>query len=160
MPQLRVRRNDMNDAFTKWTHWADRSDLPSLAYPGVYALAISSTDISGTPFSWIPEIVYVGMTNAKGGLKSRLGQFDNTIKGGDGHGGGHRVRFKHSDFAILISTLYVSVCSFACDVTSENPTDLRIMGEVTKHEYECFALFAEKFERLPEFNDKKRSPKK
>jgi hypothetical protein len=34
------------------------------------------------------------------------------------------------------------------------------MGEVAKYEYECFALFAEKFGHLPEFNDKKRSPKK
>ena len=134
--------------------------MPNLSYPGVYALAIRSKDISGSSFSWLPEIVYIGMTNAKGGLKSRLGQFDNTIKGGDGHGGGHRVRFKHPDYATLTPTLYVAVCAFACDVTSENPHDLRIMGEVAQHEYECFALFAEEFGHLPEFNDKKRSPKK
>ena len=34
------------------------------------------------------------------------------------------------------------------------------MGDVAKHEYECFAVFAETFDRLPEFNDKKKSPRK
>ena len=61
--------------------------LDHLQFPGVYALVFSDCDISGTAFSWRTEVIYVGMTNAKGGLKSRLQQFDNTIKGGDGHGG-------------------------------------------------------------------------
>ena len=150
----------MNKKFTKWARWAGRSDLSCLEYPGVYALTISSIDISETPFSWIPEIVYVGMTNAKSGLKSRLRQFDNTIKGKNGHGGGHRVRFKHPDYEKLTANMYVSVCPFFCDVTSEDPSDLRVMGEVTRYEYECFALYIEEFGSLPEFNDKKRSPKK
>ena len=149
----------MKKGFTTWAHWTDRTDLPGLSYPGVYALAVSAIDISGTAFSCLSSIVYVGMTNAKGGLKSRLGQFDYTIKGGDGHGGGHRFRFKHKDYATLTATLYVAVNAFECDVTSETPHDLRIMGEVAQHEYECFALFAEKFGHLPEFNDKERSPK-
>lgn len=150
----------MNSTFTRWARWADRGSLDDLSIPGVYVLAISEKDISGDPFSWLPAIVYVGMTNAKGGLKSRLSQFENTIKGRDGHGGAHRVRFKHSDYPKLTASLYVSVCAFPCDVTSEEPADLRIMGEVAKHEYECFAIFREKFGVLPEFNDKKRSPKK
>ena len=100
------------------------------------------------------------MTNAKGGLRSRLQQFDNTIKGGDGHGGGHRVRFKHSDYRGLTSHLFVSVCPWECDVTVNDPENLRLMGEVAKHEYECFALFVEAFGNLPEFNDKRKSPKK
>ena len=150
----------MKTTFTNWTHWKDRQRLPDLSYPGVYAIAIAKTDISGTPFSWIPEIVYVGMTNAKGGLKSRLGQFDNTIKGKRGHGGGKRVRFKHKEYKTLSSKSYVSVCAFNCDVEAMDPHNLRIMGEVTKYEYECFALFVEKFGQLPEFNDKQRSPKK
>ena len=150
----------MNPRFTEWAHWPNRAQLPDLSYPGVYALAIAQTNISGVPFSWMHQIVYVGMTNAKGGLKSRLGQFENTIKGGDGHGGGHRVRFKHPDYSKLIAGLYVAVCPFPCDVTSDQPEDLRVMGEVAKHEYECFAKFRERFGSLPEFNDKARSPKK
>ena len=34
------------------------------------------------------------------------------------------------------------------------------MGRIAKHEYDCFAAFVEMFGRLPEFNDKKKSPKK
>jgi len=150
----------MSPSFTKWVCWIHRKDLPGLSYPGVYCLAISSTDISGRPFKWTPEIKYFGMTNAKGGVKSRLCQFDNTIKGGDGHGGGHRFRFKYPNYRKLMDKLYVSVCLFECDVQSEEPSALRIMGGTAKYEYECFALFVEKFGHLPEFNDKKRSPKK
>jgi hypothetical protein len=100
----------MSTTFTHWVPWTQRGTLPHLAYPGVYALAISAKRLSGTPFSCLPEIVYFGMTNAKGGLKSRLGQFENTIKGRRGHGGAHRVRFKHPDYLTLTSSLFVSVC--------------------------------------------------
>lgn len=150
----------MKDGFSDWSKWCDRKELDRLEYPGVYAIALSNTDMTGKAFSWGPEVIYVGMTNAKGGLKSRLQQFDNTIKGGDGHGGGHRVRFKYPDYDKLTPRLYVSVHPHECDVESNKPGDLRIMGEVAKHEYECFAIFAETFKRLPEFNDKKKSPKK
>jgi hypothetical protein len=150
----------MNKVFSDWAKWANRKALADLACPGVYALAISPTEISATAFSWRQEIVYVGMTNSKGGLKSRLQQFDDTIKGREGHGGGCRVRFKHPDYQKLASHLYVSVCPYDCDVTLNDPKNLRIMGEILKHEYECFALFVEKFGNLPEFNDKKKSRKK
>jgi len=128
--------------------------------PGIYAIAISSSKLSDEKFSFIPEIAYFGMTNSKGGLKSRLKAFDNTIKGKNGHGGAHRFRFKHPNYDTLTSSLYVSICPFSCDVKSHKPRDLRIMGEVTQFEYECFARFVEKFGSLPEFNDIKRSQKK
>ena len=130
--------------------------------PGVYAIALCDEDISGTCFAWRREIVYVGMTNSKGGLRSRLQQFENTIKKKDGvgHGGAHRVKYKHPDPDLLIPGLYVSVCPTSCDVLSNQPEDLRAMGEVAKLEYDCFAQFVEAFHRLPEFNDKKASPKK
>lgn len=72
--------------FSDWASWVDRTRLDDLGYPGVNALALSSADLPGQPFSWQQEIVYLGMTNAKGGLKSRLQQFDNIVKGGEGHG--------------------------------------------------------------------------
>jgi hypothetical protein len=150
----------MIKAFSDWMRWNERNALGQLEYPGVYVLALCNRDISTTRFSWRKEVVYIGMTNAKGGLKSRLQQFDNTIKGGDGHGGAHRVRFKHPNYARLARRLYVSVCPHECDVESNHPSDFRIMGDVAKHEYDCFAIFAEAFGSLPEFNDKKRSPKK
>ena len=146
--------------FTHWAKWQNRKSLPDLQYPGVYAIALSHQDISGTLFSWRSEIIYIGMTNSKGGLKSRLQQFENTIIGKDGHGGAHRVRFKHPDYHTLVPALFVSVCSHKCNVNSNAPEDFRIMGDVDKFEYECFAVFTEHFGQLPEFNDKKRSPKK
>jgi hypothetical protein len=154
-----ARNCPMKNGFSNWAKWSNRNAIHQLQFPGVYAIALSDSDISSTAFSWRAEVIYVGMTNAKGGLKSRLQQFDNTIKGGDGHGGGHRVRFKHPDYGPLVSRLYVSVCPYECNVESNQPVDLRIMGDITKHEYECFAVFAETFNRLPEFNDKKKSLK-
>jgi hypothetical protein len=57
----------MESTFSNWVHWRNRTKLPDLSNPGVYALAICEFDISGNPFSWTPEIVYIGMTNAKEG---------------------------------------------------------------------------------------------
>ena len=150
----------MRSIFSKWAKWLERHELQRLKFPGVYVIVLSNSDILETRFSWRPEIIYIGMTNAKGGLKSRLQQFDYTIKGGDGHGGGHRVRFKYPDYKKLVSRLYVSVCPQECDAESNKPIDLRIMGDIAKQEYECLARYVQMFRRLPEFNDKKRSPKK
>ena len=147
-------------SFTKWVRWSERSNINGLAYPGVYAIAISERDISNISFSWLPEIVYIGMTNAIGGLKSRLNQFDRTIRGGNGHGGAHRFRYKYPDYVDLSRNLYVSIKPFLCNVKSQSPVDLRVMGDVAKYEYECFALYVERHGHLPEFNDKKRSPKR
>jgi hypothetical protein len=102
------------------------------------------------------------MTISKSGLESRLQQFDNTINGKEGHGGAVRVRFKHQDYNMLVSKLFVSINYTECDVKPNlpRPSDLRLMGFVLQQEHECFAVFAEKFERWPEFNDKKKSRKK
>lgn len=133
--------------------------MSELKQPGVYLIAISTTDIQGQPFSWIPEIVYVGMTNALGGLKGRLKQFDNTIVGKTGHGGAQRFRYKYPDYSKLSKRLFVTVRRFPCNVKPAKAADLRIMGSVAAFEYECLARFYETFGRLPEFNDKKLSRK-
>jgi len=145
--------------FTKWTKWENRNSLEGMNFPGIYCIAISEIDLSEINFNWISEIKYVGMTNSIKGLKGRLKQFDNTIIGKTGHGGADRFRFKHENYQDLVRTLYVSVCSFECNVKSNSPKDLRIMGEVTKLEYDSFANYSEKFNRLPEFNDKVQSKK-
>jgi hypothetical protein len=150
----------MDQKFSCWFRWCDRGRIPDIIYPGVYLIARSRRPLSGTEFSWIPEIIYVGMTNSQGGLKARLYQFDGTIRGMDLHGGAHRVKFKYPDYSALVRLLYVSVCHFECDVRSFDPMNLRIMGKVASLEYECLAQFAQQHGTLPEFNDKKRSPKK
>ncbi|ODS29934.1 MAG: hypothetical protein SCARUB_04960 [Candidatus Scalindua rubra] len=147
------------ERFSKWLKWENRDSATGIRYPGIYVCSVSSQDISGNKFSWIPEIIYIGMTNSVSGLKGRLKQFDNTIIGKTGHGGADRVRYKHQDYEELVDKLFVAVAPFECDVKSNQPDDLRIMGEVAKFEYDCFAHFVHLFGELPEFNNKKQSPK-
>ena len=151
--------NIMASRFSSWFKWKDRATIPGAEYPGVYAIVRSEGDISGQPFSWRSDIIYIGMTNAIGGIKSRLQQFENTISGKSGHGGAHRVRSKYS-YRSLHPLLYVAASHTKCDVTSHSHIDLRLMGQVPKQEYDCLATYVTRFKRLPEFNDKKRSPKK
>jgi hypothetical protein len=152
----------MTKSFSNWTRWRERDQLPGKEFPGVYVIALADEDIASTPFAWREEIIYIGMTISKGGLKSRLQKFDDTINKKEGHGGATRVRFKHRDYNVLVSKLFVSVNYTECDVKPNlpKPSDLRLMGSVLQHEYECFAVFAEKFGWRPEFNDKKNSRKK
>ena len=63
----------------KWRKWDDREEYEGIKYPGIYVIAISSTELANQKFTYCDEIVYVGMTNAVAGLKGRLRQFDNTI---------------------------------------------------------------------------------
>jgi hypothetical protein len=145
--------------FSNWVCWVNRNTLGGIQNPGVYALALSTRDISGKPFDWIEEIIYFGMTNSGGGLKARLTQFDNTIKGKEGHGGGERVRYKYRDYTALSKKLFVSVYPIECDVKSNRPQDLLKMGKVAYLEYYCLSKYVDLFGHLPEFNDKKNAPK-
>ena len=125
----------MSQIFSTWIRWSDRNRLGEiLEFPGVYAIALSDKDLASTPFEWSDEIIYIGMTNAKGGLKSRLQQFEDTIIGKTGHGGAERVRHKHRDYNILVPKLFVSVSYTECDVTSNKPSDLLFMGKVAHQE--------------------------
>jgi len=147
--------------FSNWIIWLDRNDLKDLQYPGIYVISYNKHDISKDNFARIREIIYVGMTNSKGGLKRRLRQFDYTISGkGNNHSGAKRVRDIYNNYDKLIKYLYVAIRPFKCGVTSIKEEDLRIMGKVAEYEYICFAEYVKRFGMLPEFNDKKRSPKK
>jgi hypothetical protein len=145
--------------FSQWVRWKDRNTLDGVRQPGVYVLAVTTAVLDKKAFDWIEEIAYFGMTNSKGGLKSRLRQFDNTIQWKEGHGGAHRFRNKYRDYHELIKILFVSVSPIECDVRSKTPENLRKMGEIEYLEYFCFAEYVKHYGRLPEFNDKKRSPK-
>jgi hypothetical protein len=147
--------------FSDWIKWPGRNDLNNLQYPGVYVIAYNKQDMNDKSFDWIEEIIYVGMTNSKKGLKGRLRQFENTIKGKKSqHSGAKKIIYKYKDYEKLIKDLYVAVRTFKCDVNSNTVKDLLIMGKVAEYEYICFAEYVKRFGMLPEFNDKKRSPKK
>ena len=151
--------NMNSERFSRWKSWLARESLNHMRFPGVYALAISTDDLSDQQFTWLPQIVYFGMTNSISGLKGRLKQFDNTINGKTGHGGADRFRHDFPQANELHSRLYVAILPFECDVTSSTPADLTTMGSVAKAEYECFAQYSKLFGHLPKYNDKKNSPK-
>jgi hypothetical protein len=155
---------DFRLQFSSWKKWKDRNSFGEcLKYPGVYSLAISEHDLTGNDFSLISEIVYIGMTNSMGGLKSRLQQFDNTLHKKQGHGGAQRVisNYPDYDYETLFSRLFVSILPIECNVNpaTYTPGDLRKMGLVADLEYECFARYLEEYHKLPIYNDKKKSPK-
>lgn len=147
------------DEFSRWSKWDNRECLQGLQFPGVYAIAISTRDLAGRPFSLTEDIAYFGMTNSQAGLRGRLNQFDATTLGKTGHGGARRFMFRHPDRMTLVDRLYVAVCPIECDPRSGAAPDLRLMGEVAWFEYECFARYVDKFGRMPDFNDKVKSPK-
>jgi hypothetical protein len=150
----------INKTFSNWARWDKRESLEGIKYPGIYCIAISKNNLSNKSFNWTSEIDYIGMTNSQEGLKGRLKQFNNKLFGKKAkHRGADRFRFKHQNYQELVDMLFVSVCSFKCNVKSYKPEDLRIMGDVAKFEYECFATYVEKFSKMPEFNNKKLSPK-
>lgn len=148
----------MIDKFTNWIKWEDRNRLDGLKYPGIYCIAVSNKSL--TKFSFIPELEYIGMTNSKGGLKSRLMQFDSTIKKKrTNHGGADRFLYQYENYDEVKDNLYVATRSFKCNNKNPLPKDLRIMGEVTKCEYDCWAIYIENNGRYPKFNDIKTAPK-
>lgn len=145
--------------FSKWVKWTERDKLDGIKSPGIYCIAISENDLSNTVFDWNEKINYIGMTNAVSGLKGRLKQFDNTIQGKTGHGGADRFRYEYRNYEDLKRKLFVSVKYFECNVKSNLPNDLLVMGEVAKHEFVCFAEFVSRHRRLPKFNDKPNTKK-
>jgi hypothetical protein len=122
--------------FSNWVKFDQRDELKNTNYPGVYAIAISKRKNAGEQFSWTEEISYFGFTNSAGGLRGRLGQFNNTLrdKSGPGHGGAQRFRHKYRNGNELAKKLYVAVCPFKCDVSTNKPKDLRVMGDVVRAE--------------------------
>jgi len=148
----------MIDRFTNWVKWEDRNKLEGIKYPGIYCIAVSDKILN--EFNFIQDLVYIGMTNSKGGLKSRLRQFDATIrKIRTHHGGADRFLYQYEDYAAIKDNIYVAICSFKCDNKNPTPKDLRIMGEVAKCEYVCWAIYIENNGRYPKFNDIRNAPK-
>jgi hypothetical protein len=146
--------------FTQWATWSERNSLCGMEHPGIYVCALANDQFNpSSDFEWVKQIIYIGMTNSAGGLRARLKQFDNTIVGKTGHGGADRVRYKYQNYQQLVNALFISVASFPCDVKSNQPKDLIVMGEVAKFEYDCFAEFVKRHGTLPEFNNKKNAPK-
>jgi len=50
-----------NEQFSKWLHWEhrDKAEAEGIRNPGIYMIALSANNISGTSFSWLSEIIYI-----------------------------------------------------------------------------------------------------
>mgnify|MGYP003627092980 FL=1 len=143
----------------KWKRWIDKNSIPNLNEPGIYFITHSKKDLTKNEFSITGEIVYIGMSISKKGTKGRLQQFERGMKGKIGiHGGAERVKFKHSDENLFFKDTFISVESFV--LTDDEVFNWKQKGNCVKHEYVRFADYLEKFGKLPEFNDQKRSKKK
>lgn len=149
---------DLQFQFSKWAKWSNRDKLENIKLPGIYCIAVSNSNIEGSAFSWLEEINYFGMTNSINGLKGRLKQFDNTIKGKTGHGGADRFMNEYNSYDTNVDNIHVAIDTFHCDVKSNEPEYLIMMGDVAKQEYVCIAEYVKQFRKLPKFNNKN-SPK-
>lgn len=140
--------------FSPWYAWEKRSQYPLRRYPGVYLLAIDKrTDLHGKTPSW-NDVVYIGMTNSRGGLASRWRQFNRTINGGSGHSGGRTVFLDLGPYPEWRYYLYVAAMGVQCDVKFPSADDYLQMGWVAFYEYEAFAIYSDVVGGHPKYNKK------
>ena len=146
---------------TIWYKWKDRNKIENRKQPAIYFIAHSYEDISGNEFSMRKDIVYIGMTVSKNGLKGRLDQFEATLKFSNRtHGGAERVRFKHPNYIDFFEKTYISARIFPLSISRDSSNDWRVKGDCVGHEYKSFADYFDEYNKLPEFNDQKESKKK
>ena len=129
-------------------------------YPGIYLLAFSDRNLEGEVVK-PSDIFYVGMSNARKGLTSRVQQFINGIEKNGSHSAGMRF-YKENSKGIAFSEckhlekFYIVSSTFKCDVKklSRTPDDLRIMGDICRLEYYLIAYINEVTNTEPNLNKK------
>jgi hypothetical protein len=109
------------------------------------------------------DVVYIGMTNAKGGLSSRLKQFKFGLLKGKGHSGANTIHKEYFDKGVKYvegtsqigkETVYVCTSPVKCDTKEPTENVLRIMGQVAYLEYEVMAQYYEAMSKKPKYNKK------
>jgi len=129
-------------------------------YPGIYLLAFSEKNLEEEIVK-PSDIFYVGMSNARKGLTSRVQQFINGIEKNGSHSAGMRF-YKENSKSIAFSkcnhleNFYMVSLPFKCNVNklTRTPNDLRIMGEVCLLEYYLLAHIKEITGSEPKLNKK------
>ncbi|MBO8256383.1 MULTISPECIES: hypothetical protein [Providencia] len=151
-------------SYGKWCAWKDRLQLENITMPGIYAIIRTSNDYSGKNFCWTDPISYIGMTVSKGGLASRLYQFQNSIIGKTGHSGGNTIKKYCDDYNIGHYDLEnqqwsdghkLFVCIHPVIINKEDsfPEVLIKKGIVANLEYLALSKFAALHNnKLPEYN--------
>lgn len=131
-------------------------------HPGVYLLAWQKDDLDGVGIE-PSEIFYVGMSNAKKGVKSRLKQFLSAVsrKTKNVHSAGERMyRDVLNDVSYIDSShkkqLYFIELAFPCIVlkAKRTTTDLLVMGKVCLLEMELIGFNKSVTNKEPYLNKK------
>ena len=93
--------------FSQWYRWNDREESQNLDHPGVYLLAHFPGVVPSVVGPESQEIVYIGETTRKQGLRKRLRQFEKSAMTGEhAHAGG---RTYHTTIGQIRGDLYVAV---------------------------------------------------
>jgi len=107
------------------------------------------------------DIFYIGMTNAIGGINSRISQFLAAIECGKGHSAGNRFYERFCNLTAFSESnmnekFYYITKFFSCNVSklSRESKDLKIMGNICKLEYYLPAHVNDKTDKEPELNKK------
>ena len=110
-------------------------------YPGIYLLAFTDKNLEGEIVK-PSDIFYVGMSNARKGITSRIKQFINGIEKNGSHSAGMRFYVENSKGTAFSKCnhpekFYRVSLAFPCDVnkSTRTPKDLQIMGNICQLEY-------------------------
>ena len=129
-------------------------------YPGIYLLAFTDKGIEGQTVDPI-DVFYVGMSNARKGITSRVKQFINGIEKNGSHSAGMRFfkeRSKNISFSECSHSerFYIVSLTMPCDVNkhTRTPKDLKMMGEICRLEYYLLAYIKYKTGKEPDLNKK------
>jgi hypothetical protein len=145
----------------KWKPLLENSkNIEDGNYPGIYLLAFSDRNLEGEIVK-SSDIFYVGMSNARKGLTSRVQQFINGIEKNGSHSAGMRF-YKENSKGIAFSEcnhlekFFIVSSTFKCDVNKLTRTsnDLRIMGDICRLEYYLLAHIKEVINAEPNLNKK------
>ena len=131
---------------------------PSFRFPGIYLLAYSKRNLKQTKIRE-EDVLYVGMSNAQGGVRSRLLQFRTGVERYGTHSGAMRFfreyqnSVPHSQLKRPDSFFYAALSiQCASEKGSLTAADLRSLGHVACLEYYAIARIREKTGRPPPLN--------
>jgi hypothetical protein len=149
-----------------WASLHPRGSLarPALRFPGAYILAYSEAELDGAAVA-AQDVLYVGMSNAAGGVRHRLKQFLDGIEKKRQHSGAMRFYREYCgdqpfSKAKTGKQLYFAAVTVPCVSNKVTATagDLRLMGLVACLEYYVIAHVVEVAGRRPPLNPVGRTP--
>ena len=143
--------------FLKWVKWENRGNIANMGFPGIYAIAITDKNLDNADFNW-HDVVYIGMSTSRKGLKDRLYFLDKAINGkSKDHSGGKRMYEKLGNYETWSRKMFVVTQIIPCNVNKDRgrtPEDLIKMGWIAFLEYEALAKYKEITGNEPTFNKK------